>query len=117
MANSRTIRRPASLAVMAAGVAAGIILPMAPSSAAGPLTAQMGCESLGESRIACDAFASGGTAPYTYTWSLGPSFRGQSVSFGCFRGSSVRVTVTVTDAAGTSVSLTAGAFCSGGPPH
>lgn len=116
MADSGISRRPAWIAAAAAGLIAGAVLPIAPA-AASTLTVQLGCEALGESRIACDASASGGTPQYSYAWSLGSAFRGQSVSFGCFAGSRVTVTVTVTDAVGATGSATLRPLCVGGPPR
>jgi hypothetical protein len=116
MASSGVSRRAAWTAVAAAGLIAGVVLPVAPASASA-LTVQLGCESLGESRIACDASVSGGTPQYSYRWSLGSAFGGGSVSFGCFPGSRPSVTVTVTDAVGATASATSGALCIGGRPR
>jgi hypothetical protein len=112
MANSRTV----GLAVVAAGVLAGLVMPAAPA-AADALQAHLGCEALGESRLACDAWTTGGTAPFTYTWSLGSSFSGPDISFGCFAGSRRTITVTITDATGARSSASASPLCVGGPPR
>jgi hypothetical protein len=112
MGKSRTV----GLAVAAAGVLVGLVMPAAPASA-DALQAHTACEALGESRLACDAWATGGTAPFTYAWSLGSSFGGQSISFGCFPGSRRTITVTITDATGAVSSASSSPLCIGGPPR
>jgi hypothetical protein len=109
---SRSVTRLATTA--AAGLLATAMLPIAPASAT---TAGLSCESLGASRIACDAFPAGGTAPYSFRWNISPSFTGAGISFGCFTGSRVTVTVTITDSVGAAATATRQPLCIGGPPH
>jgi len=103
--------------MLVAGLVGALLLPTTSASAAGPLGVTMLCESLGGSRIDCETNVSGGVAPYTYVWSLGPQFHGSSASFGCSPGHSVTVTVTVTDSVGSSASTTRSPFCRGGILH
>jgi hypothetical protein len=110
---SRGVARLATTA--AAGVLAAAMLPIAPASAAP--TAGLRCESLGVSRIACDALPAGGTAPYSFRWNILPNATSSGISFGCFTGSRPTVTVTVTDSVGAVATATDHPLCVGGPPR
>jgi len=71
------------------------------------------CEHLGGSHWLCDANPSGGTAPYSYTWTADPAImlnngtpkHGESVSMICIVGGTL--TISASDSAGNSQVLSA----------
>ncbi|WP_110515135.1 hypothetical protein [Herpetosiphon llansteffanensis] len=96
--------------------------PLAPAAAAPQsLTVGVSCYSNGiqhnRGAFACDAYASGGTGLYSYTWSAGPNAdimqnAGSSVYGGCTLGRTGRVNLVVTDSNGASVAVVGSWYCS-----
>ncbi|WP_412541398.1 hypothetical protein R8Z50_01970 [Longispora sp. K20-0274] len=76
-----------------------------------PLDVSLGCGS-GRGVISCSATISGGSAPYAIRWNQGAQYNGMvDIDFDCTSGTSQTVRVTVTDAAGASVSRSKGVAC------
>ncbi|HVQ95362.1 MAG TPA: hypothetical protein VMU51_30315 [Mycobacteriales bacterium] len=90
--------------------------PSGPVAAAGPLAfTRTHCESFGK-RILCLIAVTGGTTPYTIRWVLNgsptPQFNDRlSMSLLCAVGSPFHTDVTVTDAAGASISYSNTTIC------
>jgi hypothetical protein len=113
----RTIRRVAPLAAVA--LAAGLAGLSSPAHAAVTLDVGIGCEYLGSNSYLCTGTASGGVAPYHYTWTgtvrhSGTHLNPASAVCGQFNS----VNLSVTDAVGDqgSDSLQWGSSCRQGPP-
>lgn len=117
----KTSRRLVGLLVTTCVLAVAPLVPAAAAPLAGPLTAGVDCYSLGvqhnRGAFACDAYASGGTGLYSYTWSAGLNadimqHAGSSVYGGCTLGRTGRVNLVVTDSSGASVAVVGRWYCS-----
>jgi hypothetical protein len=102
-----------------AAVAVPMTLVTGEAAAAGLSAGNIWCASLGThagyTSMLCTVDVSGGTSPYTQTWSglTNSGFSGMGVHTGrgnCNRSTNYKVRVTVNDAAGHSVSVDSRAF-------
>ncbi|KPL90353.1 hypothetical protein [Herpetosiphon geysericola] len=114
-------RRLVGLLVATCVLAVAPLVPAAAAPLFGPLTAGVDCYSNGiqhnRGAFACDAYASGGTGLYSYTWSAGLNAdimqnAGSSVYGGCTLGRTGRVNLVVTDSSGASVAVVGRWYCS-----
>jgi hypothetical protein len=109
MSSFHTLSRVALVGAAAVACAA-FAVPAA--NAAGAPQVNVTCDS-GQSHFLCAAWASGGTAPYTYSWTpyVSNTYLDRN---SCSPGNEVNVTVTVTDAAGASTSASGSVDCNPG---
>lgn len=97
------------------------LAPLTPSAAApNALDVSVFCENLGmrnnQGSFSCDAFASGGTGDYSYSWSAVQNATilenwGSYIYGSCAINQSARVNVVVTDSSGVSVSKIGRVLC------
>ncbi len=115
----KTSRRIVGLLVATCALA---LAPLVPAAAqAGPLTVGVSCYGLGLSynrgAFGCDAYTSGGTGLYSYSWT--PAANADIVENGgdyiygsCTLGRTARVNLVVTDSSGASVTAVSRFYCS-----
>lgn len=114
--------RRLSWRVVAATLASGAALAGLPASAAmadtAPLTGDLICVPQGASIFECQLRITGGTAPYSTTWS-GATFTETPTTAAlgrCNPAKAYHVTVIITDATGAQATDPAYFICKGGPP-
>jgi hypothetical protein len=109
MASTRRIRSILTLAAAGIGLAAA-----APAPHTATLGVSLFCSSAGHGRLDCQAYADGGTTPYSFSWNPLPVAGGGSDGLAlipCTVGRSKTVTVTVTDANNDTATATGSWYC------
>lgn len=117
----KTSRRMLGLLAATCALVLAPLTPAAAAPQAGPLTVGVSCYSNGiqynRGAFACDAYVSGGTGSYSYSWS--PALNadimqngGDYVLGSCTLGRTARVNLVVTDSSGASVASVGRLYCS-----